>query len=126
MAFVSHTATHPRLPWLPAPRVRDELARSRAALRDALDVECDVLSYPFGAQGARERSLASAEGYRMALTLAHSWRGDPMAVPRHPVYAWASTRPGLGPLGGVERVAAAAANRCAVGTAVILRGAYPS
>lgn len=119
--FVSHTATHPWLPWLAAPRVRQELARSRAALRAALDVECDVVSYPFGAQGARERALAAAEGYRVGLTLARRWRGDPLAVPRHPVYVWALERPGLGPLGAVERGVAAAANRCAVGT-TLMRG----
>lgn len=114
--FVSHTVTHPRLPWRTPAAVRWELAASRRALRDALDVDVDVISYPYGAAGARERRLAEETGYAAGLTLATRWRGDPFAVPRLPVYVWSPARPGAGPLAPLEWAAGAAANRCAVGT----------
>jgi peptidoglycan/xylan/chitin deacetylase (PgdA/CDA1 family) len=112
--FVSHTATHPRLTWLPETAVARELARSRQALDGA-----QAISYPFGAAGPRERRLARAEGYTMGLTLATPWLGDPLAVPRLPVYSWSLPTPGVGPLGRLEWLAAVAANRCAVGTTII-------
>lgn len=112
--FVSHTATHPRLTWLPDAMVASELARSRRALDGV-----DTISYPFGAAGPRERRLAREEGYTVGLTLATPWVGDAMAVPRLPVYFWSLPKPGLGPLGRLEWIAAAAANRCAVGTTII-------
>jgi peptidoglycan/xylan/chitin deacetylase (PgdA/CDA1 family) len=112
--FVSHTATHPRLTWLPDAAVAGELARSRAALDGA-----QTISYPFGAAGARERRLAREAGYTLGLTLATPWTGDALAVPRLPVYCWSLPTPGLGPLGRMEWLVAAAANRCAVGTTII-------
>jgi peptidoglycan/xylan/chitin deacetylase (PgdA/CDA1 family) len=118
--FASHTATHPRLTWLDGPSVARELDRSRRALAEALDVDCRSVSYPFGAQGARERRVASDAGYTLGFTLARRWHGDPLAVPRHPVYVWSPPKPGLGPLASIERIAAGAANRCAVGTSLLL------
>lgn len=118
--FASHTASHPRLTWLNASGVASELDRSRRAIEDALDIECGTVSYPFGAQGARERRLARASGYTLGFTLARPWRGDPLAIPRHPVYAWSPPTPGVGAFASIERVAAAAANRCAVGTSLLL------
>ena len=112
--FVSHTATHPRLTWLSDQAVATELARSRQALDGA-----DTISYPFGAAGPRERRLAREAGYTLGLTLATPWAGDPLAVPRFPVYCWSLPRPGLGAFGRLEWLAAAAANRCAVGTTII-------
>jgi peptidoglycan/xylan/chitin deacetylase (PgdA/CDA1 family) len=112
--FVSHTATHPRLTWLAEPEVARELSRSRQALDGA-----QTISYPFGAAGQRERRLAREEGYTLGLTLATPWAGDAMAVPRLPVYCWSLPTPGVGPLGRIEWLAAAAANRCAVGTTII-------
>jgi peptidoglycan/xylan/chitin deacetylase (PgdA/CDA1 family) len=112
--FVSHTATHPRLTWLPDQAVATEFARSR----DALD-GVDTISYPFGAAGPRERRLAREAGYTLGLTLATPWVGDPLAVPRLPVYCWSLPRPGFGAFGRLEWLAAAAANRCAVGTTII-------
>lgn len=113
---VSHTATHPRLTWLPEEDAARELAWSRDVLRAELGVEAPVVVYPFGAAGERERRLAAAEGYAAGFALAAPWRGDPFAIPRHPVYAWAPPTPGVGPLAPLERVAAALTNRCAVGT----------
>lgn len=119
--FVPHTATHPRLTWLPADAVRRELAESRRALRVALDVDVPVISYPFGAAREREREIARAEGFTLGLTLATAWRGDALAVPRLPVYRWSPPRPGRSAIAPIEWIAAAAANRCAVGTTILQR-----
>lgn len=116
IAFGSHTATHPRLTWVDDLAVAREFETSRAALERALGAPANAVSYPFGAFGGRELRLARAAGYSLAFTLARGWQGDPMAVPRHPVYPWAPPRPGLGALAGIERLAASVANRCATGT----------
>lgn len=120
--FGSHTATHPRLTWLDDAAVARELERSRDALAGALDSGtgdgAETVSYPFGAFGARERALAREAGYAAAFTLARAWLGDAYAIPRHPVYLWAPPVPGVGALAAVERVGAAAANRCAAGTSL--------
>lgn len=114
--FASHTATHPRLTWLPETEAARELAASRAALERALDVAGEAVSYPFGAAGARERRLARETGYAAGFSLAGRWDGDPMAVVRRPVYLWAPPLPGVGRLAAIERLGAIGANRCAVGT----------
>ncbi|HTD59791.1 MAG TPA: polysaccharide deacetylase family protein [Gemmatimonadaceae bacterium] len=116
--FISHTATHPRLTWLAPREAADEMSRSRRALRESLDVEARAIAYPFGAARQRERTLATAAGYSMGFTLATAWRGDPLAVPRLPVYIWTREVPVAGP---AEWLVAAAANRCAVGTSIFQR-----
>lgn len=116
--IVSHTATHPRLTWLPESDVARELAWSRDVLRAELGVGSPVVVYPFGAAGGRERRLAAAEGYEAGFSLAGPWRGDAFAIPRHPVYAWAPPTPGVGVLAPVEQLVAGLTNRCAVGTTV--------
>jgi peptidoglycan/xylan/chitin deacetylase (PgdA/CDA1 family) len=116
--FISHTATHPRLTWLGAHRAADELSRSRQALEASLGVAPRAIAYPFGAANHRERTLASAAGYSMGFTIATTWRGDPLAVPRLPIYIWSHDVPVAGP---AERLVAAAANRCAVGTSIFQR-----
>jgi peptidoglycan/xylan/chitin deacetylase (PgdA/CDA1 family) len=116
--FASHTATHPRLTWLPEGDAARELERSRAALASALDVAVDAVSYPFGAARERERRLARQAGFAAGFSLAGRWHGDAMAINRHPVYVWAPPLPGVGPLAPLERLAAIGANRCAVGTTV--------
>ena len=117
--FVSHTASHPRLTWLDDRAVAAEFSRSRRALTAELGLEPRGVSYPFGASRARERALARAEGYEMGLSLAAAWEGDPMAVPRLPVYIWSPPTPGVGRLKQIEWWGAAGANRCAVGTTII-------
>ncbi len=119
--FASHTATHPRLTWLDPSAVARELVRSRAALTAALDAECIAVSYPFGASTARERTIARQAGYRAGFTLARSWRADPLAIPRSPVYIWAPPLPAVGHLAMLEALGARAANRCAVGTTLLQR-----
>jgi len=121
--FASHTATHPRLTWLGDEDVARELARSRAAIRDALDVDPAALSWPFGAHGQREHRIAEREGYTLGLTIgsARTWTDDLFAVPRHPVYVWSPPAPGFGVLATLDAVAGTVANRCAVGTSIINR-----
>lgn len=116
--FISHTATHPRLTWLGAHQAADELSRSRQALEASLGVAPRAIAYPFGAASHRERTLASAAGYSLGFTIATTWRGDPLAVPRSPVYIWSCDVPVPGL---AERLVAAAANRCAVGTSIFRR-----
>ena len=118
ITFASHTATHPRLTWLAERDVAMELALSRRALSGALGERPSAVSYPFGAVGERETAIATAEGYEAGFALAGRWSGDPMAITRLPVYPWSLPVPGAGALGGVERAAAAVANRCAVGTTI--------
>lgn len=122
--FASHTATHARLTWLDERTVRRELASSREALRSRLGTSIDAVSYPFGAAGQREWSLARSEGYRLGFGLAGRWSGDPMALTRLPVYMWSPPLPGVGVLRRAEQLIAIATNRCAVGTSLLL-GAYP-
>jgi len=123
IAFASHTATHPRLTWLPDAAVSRELAQSRADLLAALDVDCYALSWPFGAHAQRERVIAQREGYDVSFTIggARSWTGDRFAVPRHPVYMWSPPMPGVGHFRRAEAVAGTIANRCAIGTSIIRR-----
>ena len=116
--FISHTATHPRLTWLGAHQAADELSRSRQALEASLGVAPRAIAYPFGAASHRERTLASAAGYSMGFTIATTWQGDPLAVPRLPIYIWSRDVPVAGP---AERLVAAAANRCAIGTSIFQR-----
>ena len=118
ITFASHTASHPRLTWLSSHDVARELTSSRRALDAALGVARAVVSYPFGAAGAREIELAREAGYEAGFALAGRWQGDVMSIARLPVYPWSLPVPGVGPLGRVEWAAAVAANRCAVGTTI--------
>ena len=122
IAFISHTATHPRLTWMPDDAVALEMSRSREALAAELGDAPDVVSYPFGAAGERESRLARQAGYSLGFGLAGAWSGNPMHITRLPVYPWALPMPGVGVLAPVERLGAWAANRCSVGT-TLLRGA---
>lgn len=119
--FESHTATHPRLTWVGERELAWELASSRRALQGALDVPSRVVSYPFGAAGAREAAVAQAEGYEAGMALSGRWNGDLMAIARLPVYPWSLPTPGVGLLAPIEHGAALVANRCAVGTTLLQR-----
>lgn len=118
ITFASHTATHPRLTWISERDAANELRRSYADLERELDSVPRAVSYPFGAATAREYSLARDGGYDLGFTLSASWDGDPLAIPRLPVYMWSPPRPGVGWLSRLERVAATAANRTSIGTAL--------
>ena len=114
--FASHTASHPRLTWVSDTEVARELSVSRHAISHALDVIASAVSYPFGAQHARERRLAYEAGYTAGFGLAGVTGPDPMAIERLPIYAWSPPTPAVGPLQAIERLGAIGANRCAVGT----------
>src|SRR5690242_14592987 len=64
LSFESHTATHPRLTWIDARSLRDELERSRHALGQALGTPPTAISHPFGVVDGRVSSAAEACGYR--------------------------------------------------------------
>lgn len=126
MGFASHTATHPRLTWLTDEQVTDELARSRLTLEDRLGREAGhAVAYPFGAVDRRIERLASAAGYALGFGGVRGGDAGTLRIGRAPVYLWDvwSVPTGLrnGPLGAAGRLAARVANRCAVGTSVILR-----
>jgi peptidoglycan/xylan/chitin deacetylase (PgdA/CDA1 family) len=121
ITFASHTVTHPRLTWVTDASASLELTRSRADMTHALDAAPTAISYPFGACGRREHWLAREAGYDVGFTLGSSWSGDPLAIPRLPVYLWSPPRPGTGWFRVVERLAATAANRASVGTALLQR-----
>ena len=121
ITFASHTVTHPRLTWMSERRASSELCQSRADMKCALDVEPRAVSYPFGAGRLREYRLARDAGYDMGFTLAAAWNASMMGLPRLPVYLWSLPRPGMGPLGGLERAAATIANRASVGTTLLQR-----
>ncbi|MBC7791471.1 MAG: polysaccharide deacetylase family protein [Anaerolineae bacterium] len=116
--FASHTASHQRLTWLDERSVYNELAVSRDAITQALDVFPGAISYPFGAARKREADLAKGAGYDAGFTLAGVWNRDPMTIERLPVYAWSPPMPGVGMLASLEKAAAVGANRCAVGTSL--------
>lgn len=125
-SFASHTATHARLTWLSETRALDELSRSRETLVKRLGPEAGrAVAYPFGASDARVRRLAREAGYTLGFGGVRGNRHDPFDLPRVPVYMWdvgeipfGLRADGIGALG---RVVAHAANRCAVGTSVMLR-----
>lgn len=121
IAFESHTASHPRLPWLDPSRLRGELDRSRKAIADALGSAPMGIAYPFGAATPRETAAAEQAGYRLGFGLGGRWVGDPHRIPRQAVHCWSPTLPGVGRLAPVERLVAAVAGRCAVGTSLWLR-----
>ena len=118
IAFQSHTATHPRLPWIDDARLVDELERSRRALEVALGTPPAAVSYPFGAVDSRVTSAVAQSGYSLGFALGGRWTGDSLRVPRSPVHCWSPTLPLVGRLGQLERVVSAIASRCSVGTSL--------
>ncbi len=124
-AFGSHGATHRRLTWLGDGELEAELARSRAALRGRLGDEAgDAIAYPFGAADDRVRRLAQEVGYRLGFGGVQGGAGDALDLARVPVYVWDRWSPPAGlrndGLGRLGRAVAHAANRCAVGTSLML------
>jgi peptidoglycan/xylan/chitin deacetylase (PgdA/CDA1 family) len=124
-AFGSHGATHRRLTWLGDAWLGDELERSRAALRERVGEDAGTaVAYPFGAADARVVAAARAAGYRLGFGGVRTAGRDPLERPRAIVYAWDAFAPPLalrgGPAGALARTLALAANRCSVGTSVML------
>jgi peptidoglycan/xylan/chitin deacetylase (PgdA/CDA1 family) len=81
MAIQSHTHTHPFLSELDAPKLRDELRRSRETLDEQLDQRTNMIALPGGdAPAATLQGLLAEEGY------------DVVATSR-----WGRNRSGVGP-----------------------------
>ena len=123
--FASHTASHARLTWLSDGQAAAELAGSRETLRHRLGPQAArAVAYPFGARDERIERLASAAGYELGFGGVRG-NGSPLGLARLPVYMWDVARIPLGVrkdgLGWLGRNVAHAANRCAVGTSLMLK-----
>jgi peptidoglycan/xylan/chitin deacetylase (PgdA/CDA1 family) len=123
--FASHTASHQRLTWLSDGQAAAELERSRETLRHRLGpLAARAVAYPFGAWDERIQRLARAAGYELGFGGVRG-NASPLALSRFPVYLWDVGKMPValraGALGAVGRLVAHAANRCAVGTSVMLR-----
>ena len=71
MAIGSHTYSHRVLSQLGLEEQRQELAQSRALLREQLSIEADVLAYPVGnttSFSEQTQNLARETGYRAAFS----------------------------------------------------------
>jgi peptidoglycan/xylan/chitin deacetylase (PgdA/CDA1 family) len=80
----SHGLRHPNLTELGPEQLRQELADSRARIRQRLG-SCDSLAYPFGEWNAAVEAAAAECGYRFAFTLpsrAGQWGATPLSIPR--------------------------------------------
>ena len=123
-AFASHGASHRRLTWLNDAAMETELATSRTLLTARLGMEAGrAIAYPFGAVDTRIATRARAVGYELGFEGVNG-TGDVLRLARVPVYVWdlGDTPFGLrtDSLGRAGRVVAHVANRCAVGTSVML------
>src|SRR6266576_1555233 len=122
--FASHSASHSRLTWLSDAQATDELVRSRETLVRRLGPGAGrAVAYPFGARDERVERLSGAAGYELGFGGVRG-NGSPLALARLPVYVWDVGSVPLGlrndGLGWLGRTVAHAANRCAVGTSVML------
>lgn len=123
--FGSHGATHRRLTWLDERDVQADLGRAREVLRNRLGPEAGrAVAYPFGAVDDSVLRQAQAAGYELGFGGVKG-SGDRLNISRVPVYFWDrwdlpfGLREDL--LGTAGQLVAHAANRCAVGTSVMLR-----
>lgn len=123
--FASHSASHARLTWLSDGEVTAELERSRETLVGRLGPSAgQAVAYPFGARDARVEQSARTAGYQLGFGGVRG-NGSLLNLSRVPVYLWDAGDVPLGlrddPLGTLGKLVAHAANRCAVGTSVMLR-----
>ena len=123
--FGSHGATHRRLTWLADAEVSAELSHSRETLVSRIGPESGrAVAYPFGAVDERVAELARSAGYGLGFGGVRG-NGDRLQLPRVPVYMWDVGDVPLGlredALGTAGKAAAHLANRCAVGTSIMLR-----
>jgi peptidoglycan/xylan/chitin deacetylase (PgdA/CDA1 family) len=68
LRFEAHSLTHPNLTALRDSAAREEIVGSKAALEARLERPVEAFSYPSGLFGLRERGLAAAAGFRLAVT----------------------------------------------------------
>ncbi len=123
--FGSHGATHRRLTWLDDQSVDAELRRSRELLVARLGGEVGkAIAYPFGAVDGRIIRIAKQAGYELGFGGVRG-NGHALNQPRVPVYCWDRGDVPFGlrsdAVGALGRFVAYTANRCAVGTSVMLR-----
>lgn len=124
--FGSHGATHRRLTWLGVDEMVEDLGRSRRVLVERLGPAGGLaVAYPFGACDAITVAAAQKTGFGLGFSGPSGKGGDPLSLPRQPVYMWDIGDRPLGlrtdALGLAGRVAALVANRCAVGTSWMLK-----
>ena len=122
--FASHGATHRRLTWLDDSAVESELTRSRELLTARLGPDAGrAVAYPFGASDERVARHAKHAGYAMGFGGVKG-NGTALHLSRVPVYFWDLGNVPFGlrddALGALGRIVANVANRCAVGTSVML------
>jgi len=125
-SFASHGARHRRLTWLDDGAVADDLGRARATLVARLGADAGrAIAYPFGAVDERVQRLAGRAGYELGFGGVGGDHGSPLNFPRVPVYMWDAGDTPFGlrddSLGSVGRFVAHVANRCAVGTSLMLK-----
>lgn len=123
--FGSHSATHRRLTWLKEEALVEDLGRSHETLVGRLGAAAGrAVAYPFGATNRHTVEIARRTGFEVGFAGVWESGSDPLRLPRLPVYMWDVGRipTGLrgGLLGSVGRLAAHVANRCAVGTSLML------
>ena len=125
--FASHGAGHRRLTWLNDRAAADELGRSHDTLVQKLGADAGrAVAYPFGAVDGRVERVAREAGYELGFGgVRGGGNGARLRLPRVPVYLWDRGDVPFGlredALGAVGRFVADVANRCAVGTSVMLR-----
>ncbi|HEV2669740.1 MAG TPA: polysaccharide deacetylase family protein [Gemmatimonadales bacterium] len=122
--FASHGATHRRLTWLPDAAVATELTSSRAVLMSRLGTDAGrAVAYPFGAADARIAARAHAAGYQLGFGGVNG-TADELCLARVPVYLWDFGNMPFGlrndVVGRAGQFVAHVANRCAVGTSMML------
>ncbi len=62
----SHTRTHAKLTTLPPEQARDEIARSKAILEEAVDCPVNHFCYPYGWFGTEHEVMVKQAGYETA------------------------------------------------------------
>jgi peptidoglycan/xylan/chitin deacetylase (PgdA/CDA1 family) len=123
--FGSHSATHRRLTWLKEEALVEELGRSRETLVRRLGAAAGrAIAYPFGAANRQAVEIARRTGFEIGFAGVWESGSDPLRLPRMPVYLWDTGRIPMGLraglLGTAGRLVAHGANRCAVGTSIML------
>lgn len=82
--IANHTDTHPRLVFLPAPRVREELARCNDAIAAAVRKEILWMRPPYGFRGLNLDAVARGLGFA-GVVMWSRWAWDWKAQPAGPV-----------------------------------------
>ena len=65
----SHTVTHPRLATLSSDEIYNELYNSKKYLKDNLDIDSEVICYPYGSFNNTVLNLSKEVGYKYGLAM---------------------------------------------------------